>query len=272
MWNSSNCRMFLVSNGTGVRRLLSLSTLLLALALLLPMLACSSGRQVGLDNENQVFPPDQLLPLRVAVATPLTPNTHVAGHEALIDWNESPGQRRMLMNCAWAEGLQNFVRVLVPGTEVFYLGAGRDPLAAVGNGVLTETDSLGVVTFLLDGRSALDVARHRGWTHLVILEHMEYGFDGEGKSLFLATPAAIIDVQEQRIVWQGILDNRHIQNKELGADDSRLPALTSYESTTYRFILDLAEVMNRQLNAKPESRHLLAGPCQEPPALLGDGD
>ncbi len=242
------------------------------LVLVLPMLACTSGRQVGLDNENQVFPPDQLLPVRIAIATPQVPFSHESGHKALIDWNDSPGQRRLLMDCTWKEGLHHFVETMVPGTEVFYLGAGRDPLAAVGNGVQSETDTLGVVTFSLDGRSALDVGRHRGWTHLVIPEHLDYEFENEGQELVLVTPAAIIDVQEQRIVWQGIIDSRQVSAKELGSDDSRLPAMTTYEITSYRFILNLVEIMNRQLNPRPESRHLFASPCQDPPPLLQDAE
>ncbi len=258
MSNCSCCRVIRITVGV--------------LLLLLPILACAPGGQVGLDNENRVFPPDRLLPLRLAIATPLVPFSHAAGHQALIDWDESPGQRRLLMNCTWKEGLRNFVRIMVPGTEIFYLGAGRDPLAAVSSPALTETDTLGTVKFSLNGRSALDVARHRGWTHLVVPEHLEYQLTDAGKDLALISSAAIIDVQEQRIVWQGVIDSRRVSAKELGSKDSLQPALTAYETTTYCYILDLVQILNRQLNAKPQSRHQLASPCQDPPPLLRDMD
>jgi len=243
----------------------------IGLFFLMPLVACTAGRQAGLSNENQVFPPDQMLPLRVAISRPMVEFSYETGHQVLKKWNESPGQRRMLMNCTWSEGLNNFVHMMVPGTEVSYLGAGRDPLSAVGYGVQVETDTLGIVTFSLDGRSALDVARHRGWTHLIIPEHLKYAINDDNDRLMLLAPVAIIDVQEQRIVWQGIVDSRHVSAKTLGADDGLQPALTSFESVSYLFLLDLMEIMNRQLNQKPQSRHQFASACQRPAPLLQDG-
>lgn len=236
------------------------------------MLACTAGRNAGLSNENQIFPPDQLLPLKIAIARPIVNITHEVAHQSLEQWEPSPGQRRMLMNCTWNEGLINFVEQMVPGTKLFYLGAGRDPLSAVGSGVQVKTDSLGVVAFKLEEHSALDVARHRGWTHLVVPEHFNFEFENEGQDLILFVPVAIIDVQERRIVWQGTVDSRQISPKDLGADDELQPALTSYEATSYRFVLDLMEILNRQLNDRPQSRHQFASVCQKPAPLLQETD
>ena len=251
-------------------RLPSLSPLLLLL-LLFPVTACTTGRQGSLGTDATVFPPDQLLPLKIAITKPLQPVDLQDGHRSLLSWNESPGQRRQLMNCTWKDGLANFMRLMVPGTEVVYLGAGRDPLAAVGPGVSSRQDSLGATTFSLDVLSAVDVARHRGWSHLVVPENLNFQFDAEKQNLVLACPAAIIDVQERRIVWQGNLDSRQVRARQLGSDDSTSPSLTRFETTSYLFVLDLMKVLNRQLNTPPASRNLLASPCQDPPPLLRDG-
>ncbi len=239
------------------------------LLLVLPVLlaACAPGSRPPLT---QVFPPSSLLPLHVVITRPLVPYSHEAGHVALETWTQSPARRRLLMRCAWQGGLQNLVRTMIPGTEITYLGEGKNPLALVGPGLRAEVDSLGMVHFIQEGQSSLDLARRRGWTHLVIPHEVRYFQDEDGKDFVLTSAAAIIDVLEQRIVWQGIIDSRRISEKELGPDDSTLPALTVFEATSYRFVLDLAQVMGRRLNSRPDSRHQLAQPCQNPPPLLRD--
>ena len=244
-----------------IRQILKL--LLVAIATLLS--ACAAGPQLP---HQQVFPPSTLLPLNVAITKPLVPFSHEMGHEALETWNDSPGQRRLLMQCVWQDGLQNLVQRRIPGTKITHLGAGRDPLEAVGPGVKAELDTLQQVHFTLEGTSALDVARHRGWTHLVVPNDVQYFMEKDGEYLVLTAAAAIIDVLERRIVWQGIIDSRKISAQNLGSDDSAQPALTEYEAVTYRFVLDLAQILGRRLNPKPDSRHDLARPCQAPPPLL----
>ncbi len=240
--------------------------LLLVCLLLLP--ACASGPRSGLDNEYRVFSPDPLVPLRVAITSALEQDTFAGGHELLADWSDSGAQRRKLMSCTWGEGLNNFVQGMIPGTEIIYLGIGRDPLTAVGTGIVAETDSLGQTTFSFDGPSTVDVARHLGWTHLVVPLTLEAGGDEKKNRGVLATAVAIIDVQERRLVWQGILDSGNIDENSLGRNRSDKPALTAYESAVYRFVLDLCRLMERHLNPKPDSRHQWAAPCQEPPPLL----
>jgi len=220
------------------------------------------------EPSHQAFPPSSLLPLNVVISRPIAPAVHQADHEALEVFSESPGRRLLLMNCAWGDGLKNMVQMMVPGTQITYLGQDKNPLGAIGPGVLTQQDSLGRVHFSLDGHSTLDLARHRGWTHLVVPYDIRYLWSEDGEYLALSTPAAIIDVLEQRIVWQGTIDSGKIPEKILGKDDSRRPPLTAYESTTYRFVLELSRIMNRQLSPGPDSRHQLASPCQHPPPLL----
>ena len=239
---------------------------ILLTGLLFMLAACAAGPQP--DAEHQVFPPPSLLPLDLAITQPLVPFSHQASHEALESWNRSPGQRRMLMRCVWLEGLINLTQTMIPGTTITYLGIGKDPLAAVGPGVEAQTDSLGKATFNLQGHSTLDLALRRGWTHLIVPYDLQYSENENGKGAELAATVAIVDVLEKRIVWQGIVDSRHGSPGDLGADDSTAPALTSYETATYLFILDLASIMGRRLSPKPDSRHQLAPPCQDPPPLL----
>ncbi len=225
-----------------------------------------TGRNTG---EDTVFPPSQLLPLEVAIAPPLVSFSHETSHQILETWNSSGGQRRLLMQCTWDEGLDNFVHSMIPGTEVFFLGSGRNPLAATGTGVRAEEDSLGRMHFTLESPSALDLARSRGWTHLVVPGDLHYQAGEKNDDPILKSSVAIIDILEQRIIWQGEISSENVPEKLLGANDELLPALTSYESCTYRFILDLARVMNRRLGEKPESRHQFAQICQNLPPLLG---
>jgi hypothetical protein len=246
----------------------SLGRRLLPLAFLLSLIACAPSKQVGLDNENRVFTPDPMLPLRISLTNPLVPFSHESGHKALQSWNESPGKRRKLMQCTWQQGLENLMATMVPGTELLFLGEGRDPLAAVGSGVSAGVDSLGKVNFTLVGKSAIDVARHQGWTHMVVPRQLDYVREEGEKELFLACSVAIIDVQEQRIVWQGVVDSRKIPPGILGDNRERKPELTLYEETTYRFILDLSRVLDRRLLPGPENRNALASPCQDRPPLL----
>ena len=236
------------------------------LGLLVLLAACSAGPKP--DSLTQVFPPSSLLPLEVAIAQPLVPFSYQTSHEALQQWKDSASRRRMLMSCVWQDGIQNMAQTMVPGTNFTYLGSGRDPLAAVGPGVEAQADSLGQITFLMSGHSAVDLARRRGWTHLVVPYELEYFEDEKQEGLVLAADVAVVDVLEQRIVWQGTVDSREISEGKLGADDSLLPALTDYESVTYRFILDLSRIMGRRPGSKPDSRHQLAPPCQDPPPLL----
>ena len=49
----------------------SLGHRILPLAFLLPLVACAPSPQVGLDNENRVFTPDPMLPLKISLTTPL---------------------------------------------------------------------------------------------------------------------------------------------------------------------------------------------------------
>ena len=220
-------------------------------------------------NEDKVFPPSQLLPLKVAIAPSLVSFSHETSHQILEAWNASGGQRRLLMQCTWGEGLDNFVNSMIPGTEVFFLGSGRNPLAATGTGVRAEEDSLGRMQFTLESRSALDLARSRGWTHLVVPGDLQYRAGDGNDDPVLISSVAIIDILEQRIIWQGEINSENVSEKFLGPNDDLLPTLTSYESCTYRFILDLARVMNRRLGEKSESRHQFARICQDPPPLLG---
>lgn len=241
---------------------------LLLLVCLLWLPACASGPQSGLDNEYRIFSPDPLVPLRVAITSPLESDTFAGGHQLLTPWSDSGAQRRKLMSCTWGEGLNGFVQGMVPGTEIIYLGLGRDPLTAVGSGIVAETDSLGETRFSFDGPATVDVARHLGWTHLVVPLNLEPGWDEKKDLGVLATAVAIIDVQERRLVWQGKLDSGNIPEKNLGRNTSDQPALTPYESAVYRFVLDLCRLMERHLNPKPDSRHQWAAPCQDPPPLM----
>ncbi len=254
-------------NNTKSRKLSALAGFLIFFA---PLLACAPGSRINIGEDHRIFPPEQLLPLKIAISTPLNPVSFIIGHESLTPWSDSPGQRRILMNCTWNDGLTNFVKTMIPGTEVIYLGSARNPLSAVGSGVEASTDTLGNVLFQVENTSALDVARHRGWTHLVVPDSLNYLFTDDGDELVLYSNVAILDAQEQQIVWQGLVDSREISANKLGPDDSKQPALTKYEATTYRFILNLVETMNRQLNDRPDSRHQLASPCQDKPPLLQD--
>lgn len=228
--------------------------------------ACAAGPPMDLSE--QVFPPSSILPLNAAITPPLVPVSFGAGHKALMPWDESPGQRRLLMQCVWNDGLKNMIRMMIPGTTFTNLAEARNPLGAMGSSVQTEIDSLGMVYFSLSGNSVLDAARHHGWTHLIVPYEIKYFSDKKKGDLTLTAHAAIVDVLEQRIVWQGTIDSRRITEKSLGPDDSKQPQLTDFESTTYRFILDLAKIMGRPLNSNPDSRHELARPCQDPPPLL----
>lgn len=239
---------------------------ILMMGLLVLLTACSAGPKV--DPLTQVFPPSSLLPLDVAITQPLVPFSFQSSHEALEAWEDSPSRRRMLMKCVWQDGLQNMTQMMIPGTSLTYLGSGRDPLAAAGPVAEAQADSLGRIKFLFSGNSAVDVARHRGWTHLVVPYELRYSEAEKGQNLVLKTEVAIVDVLERRIVWQGVIDSSEIAPGDLGRNDSLKPALTSYESATYRFFLDLAHIMGRRLSSKPESRHQLAAPCQDPPPLL----
>ncbi len=231
-------------------------------------LACAPTSNLGLNNENRIFSPNPMLPLKVAITAPLIPATPVRGHQVLEDWNSSPGKRRLLMRCTWQEGLVNLLETMVPATEILFLGEGRNPLAALGPQVSATTDSLGKVRFTLEGKSALALARHRGWTHLVVPQSLNYYLDDQRQDLVLSSAVAIVDVQEQAIVWQGIIDSRQVSASSLGPDRQQIPALTLYEETTYRYILDLMKIFDRQLNQKPQSRHDLASPCQDKAPLL----
>ncbi len=238
----------------------------LLMALPIMLAACASGPQM--ESQTRIFPPSPLMPLEVVITQPLVPFSYQASHEALEDWNESPSQRRRLMSCVWLGGLQNMTEMMIPGTNFTALPSARNPLSAMGSPVESIVDSLGQVTFQLSGHSAIDLARRRGWTHLVVPYDLHYQADEKKKTLSLETTAAIIDVLEQKIVWQGTIDSKQIAEKKLGSDGKQLPALTPYEATTYRFILDLARILDRRLAPRPDTRHQLAAPCQDPPPLL----
>lgn len=228
--------------------------------------ACAPNHPI--ENTHQAFPPSPLLPLNVVLTRPMLPVVHQADHEALQEFNKSPGRRHLLMNCVWQDGLANMVKMMIPGTKISFLGQGKNPLEAVGPSVQVAVDSLGQVNFHLDGYCAIDLARSRGWTHLIVPYALQYFWDKDEESLVLETPVAIIDILEKRIVWQGIIDSKKTSEKILGQDDARRPALTPYEETTYRFVLQLAQVMKRQIVSGPYSKHELATPCQDPPPLL----
>jgi len=219
-------------------------------------------------NDTQVFPPSPLLPIKIAITAPLVKFSHENSHQILEPWNESPGQRRLLMSCVWQDGLQNLVRKMIPGTEISCFITGRNPLDALSLGVVAEADTMGRIHFKVEHQSTLDLARRRGWTHLVVPYELNYSMATKGEEFRLDAAVAIIDILEQRLVWQGIIDSERVSEKSLGDDDDLLPALTNYESITYRFVLDLVEIMQRPLNSAPESRHAFAGPCQDPPPLL----
>lgn len=239
---------------------------IITLVMVIFLTACAPGPRT--PDLHQVFPPSPLLPLNIAISSPIVAPSHGPGHEALASWDESPGKRRLLMRCAWQEGLKIMTESMIPGTEITFLGEGRNPLAAVGPGVQAEMDSLGNVHFFQANQSTIDLARHRQWTHLVVPYDLQYLFNDDGDDFILKSPVAIVDVLEQRIVWQGTVSSEQIALKTLGGDDSTRPELTNYEGATYRFVLSLAEIMDRSLNPLPQSRHHWALPCQDRIPLL----
>ncbi|MCP4290959.1 MAG: hypothetical protein GY780_03880 [bacterium] len=237
---------------------------------LLWLAGCAASSHTGLENENQVFPPHSLLPLAIAMTTPLEPVIHQADHQSLQSWSSSGAQRRHLMQCVWSDGLDNLLQNMVPGTTFKSLQNQRNPLVAVGCGVETTTDTLGIVHFELVSKSVIDVARHQKWTHMVVPLHLNYQIEENENTLWLQTQVAIIDVQESRIVWQGTLDSRNTPAGKLGSRKEQQPALTAFEEVTYCYVLDLMKILNRQLNQGLENRNDLASPCQNRPSLLDE--
>jgi|GEM_PF-3845337 len=244
----------------------------LLLILVLPAMGALSGcagTGTHFPADGVVFPPHRLQPVQIALTAPLA-NTNLAlVHENLKSWSEKPSQRIQLMSCTWDRGADGLTGLTVPGTEVHCFFFGRNPLTPAMEWLSCAEDTTGNTEFMLTATVAVDQARHRGWTHLVVPRELHYSRGVRDTTrLALDAVVAVIDVLDRSVVWTGPVTSDAYERDDFGNNDEATPPLTAYEVATYSWLLDLCDVLDRIRVRPPVDLAHLSLECQKPPPVF----
>lgn len=228
----------------------------LCLCVITGLICCSCAPKRAVFSKTAAFPPEAKQPVRLFLAAPVDSMDLSPIRNAAIRRTGDPAAAVERARCAWNDGMAAVARRHAKDTELVSNVLG-DPSSypPTSEWIRYTADALGSPVFSLTDTAVLSRLRSDGFDYAVVPQDLSLrakeGYtgdvmmtlprsDSERRDLYFETPAAVVDLETNAVIWCGVVSSTR---QELAVQGSM-----SWEEEAYDWLLDILVALGRKVS------------------------